>query len=133
MFEVLDTIDRAPALSPAKAGEILKITMEPVPQESTEALYIFRGHGGLWKDAELRLPRGGDGSRFILVLAPLAPLSMNEVTAHFGKEFSFDQPNPSAGAEGLFGYVYTRGTGELRFSFPSLQDYAAKTILFAHM
>lgn len=133
MFEQLDEIDTSPALSPAKAGELLKITLEPVPAESNEYLHIFRGHGGLWKEAELRLPRGGDGSKFVLVLQLASPLSMKEVTAHYGETFAMESPNPSAGAQGMVGYSYSRALGTLRFSFPSFQEYAATTILFDRM
>jgi hypothetical protein len=133
MFEQLDEIDKAPALSPAKAGELLKITLEPVPAESNEHLYIFRGHGGLWKEAELRLPRGGDGSKFVLVLELAKPLPMNDVITHYGNAFAMEAPNPSAGAQSKVGYSYTRALGTLRFSFPSFQEYTATTILFDRM
>jgi hypothetical protein len=133
MFEILDEIDKSPALSPAKAGELLKITLEQVPAESNEYLYIFRGHGGPWKEAELRLPRGGDGRRFVLVLELATPVSMKEVTAHYGDTFAMESPNPSAGAHAMVGYSYDRAVGKLRFSFPDFQEYAARTILFDRM
>jgi|GEM_PF-4435111 len=133
MLELFDKIDQAPALSPAKASEFLKVTLEPVPQESDEYVYIFRGHGGLWKKVELRLPPKGDGSRFVLVLVPVTPISMKDITAHFGQEFALDLPNPSAGDEATYGYSYDRKKGKLRFSFPNPQDYAASYILFDRM
>jgi hypothetical protein len=133
MFELLDEIDKAPALSPVKAGEILKIKLEPVPEESNEYLYIFRGHGGLWKQAELRLPRGGDGRRFVLVLEPAVPVPMKDVTVHYGDTFAMESPNPSAGAQATFGYSYDRSLGKLRFAFPSFQEFSATIILFDRM
>ncbi|MEO8870925.1 MAG: hypothetical protein ABI357_08840 [Granulicella sp.] len=133
MFEQLDQIDKSPTLSPAKAGELLKVTLEPVPAESNEYFYIFKGHGGPWKEVELRLPRGGDGSKFVLVLQLATPVSMKEVTAHFGDTYAMESPNPSAGAHATVGYSYTRPVGKLRFSFPSFEDYAARTILFDRM
>jgi hypothetical protein len=133
MFEQLDQIDKSPALSPAKAGELLKVTLEPVPAESNEYLYIFKGHGGFWKEAELRLPRGGDGTKFVLVLELATPVPMKEVTAHYGDTFAMESPNPSAGAHATVGYSYARPLGKLRFSFPSFEEYAARTILFDRM
>jgi hypothetical protein len=130
MFEQLDEIDKTLALSPAKAGELLKVSLQPVPEESNEYFYIFKGHGGLWKQAELRLPRGGDGSKFVLVLEPVMPIPMKEVTAHFGETFAMESPNPSAGTHGLVGYSYDRAIGKLRFSFPNFERYAAQVILF---
>jgi hypothetical protein len=133
MFEQLDEIDKSPALSPARAGEILKATLEPVPAESNEYLYIFRGHGGLWKEAELRLPRGGDGRRFVLVLEPVDPIPMKEVTAHYGDTFVMEAPNPSAGAQAMIGYSYERVIGKLRFAFPGFHEFSARIILFDRM
>ncbi len=137
MLELLDAIDKSPALSPAKAGELLKTPLEPVPEESTEYFHIFRGHGGPWKEAELRLPRGGDGRRFVLVLTPAKEVSMEvsikAVTDHYGKEFAVEPPNPAAGEQAMMAYIYKRATGTLRFSFTDLQQDTVRVILFDHL
>jgi hypothetical protein len=133
MIDVIDGIDKTAALSPGRAGELLKVALEPVPGESNEYLAIFRGHGGAWKKAELRLPRGGDGSRFVLLLEPVAPVSMKDVTAHFGEEHALDTPNPAAGDQGMLSFVYTRKIGRLWFSFPSFEKFTAHSIMFDRM
>jgi hypothetical protein len=130
MFAQLDEIDGLTAISPAKAEEILKIAFDPVPSLSNEHLYLFQGQGRLWRQAELRLPPGGDGRRFVLVLEPAAPLSMNEVMAHFGDVYAVEAPNPSAGAQAKVGYSYMRATGNLRFAFRSFEEFSAEVILF---
>ena len=133
MLELLDQIDKAKALSPGKAAELLGVKFDLVPTESNEYLAVFRGHGGVWKEAELRLPPTGNGGAFVLVLRPAEALPMKAVTDHFGEHHALDQPNPAAGDQGSFGYVYERAKGSLRFSFRSFQDYNATVILFDRM
>lgn len=133
MFTMLDEIDRAPNLSPARAGEFLKVTLQPEPDQTNEYLYVYKGHGGLWTDVELRLPRGGDGRRFVLVLEPNVSIPMSEIMSHYGDVLAFGSANPSAGKNGMFSYVYGRQVGKLTFSFPSFEEPFAKVILFDRM
>jgi hypothetical protein len=132
MFTMLDEIDRAQNLSPARAGEFLKVTLQLEPDQTNEYLYIYKGHRGLWTDVELRLPRGGDGRRFVLVLEPNVSIPMSEIKSHYDV-LAFGSPNPSAGKNGMFSYVYDRQVGKLTFSFPSFEEPFAKVILFDRM
>jgi hypothetical protein len=133
VIEILDEIDACRALSPAKAGEVLGLRFEPVLEESDRYTNVFRGHGGLWSQAELRLPPTGDGGAFVLVLIPKTPIPMKDVIARFGKEFSLDPANPSAGDKAMVAYSYDRKIGKLRFSFKDFDEYAARIILFDRM
>jgi hypothetical protein len=133
IFEMFDEIDETHNLSPTRASEILGIELKAVPQESNKELYIFRGYGGMWREAELRLPPKGDGSSFVLVLRPDLPVAILDVVAHFGKDFKLESPNPSAGDKATYGYSYARKDGRIRFSFRSFQDPNVTTILFDRM
>ena len=133
MIDVIDEIDKTAVLSPGKAGELLKVSLEAVPGESNQYLAVFRGQGGAWKKVELRLPRGGDGSRFVLLLEPVAPVPMKDVTARFGEEHALDTPNPAAGDRGMLSFVYTRKIGKLWFSFPSFETFTVHSIMFDRM
>jgi hypothetical protein len=133
VIEILDEIDACPALSPGKAGEVLGLRFEKVPEESDRYTTVFRGHGGLWNQAELRLPPNGDGSAFVLILEPKTPIPMKDITDRFGKEYSLDPANPSAGDKAMVAYSYDRKIGKLRFSFKNFEEFAARTILFDRM
>jgi hypothetical protein len=130
---MLDKIDKATGLSPAKAGEILNVTLQLEPVQTNQDFYIYKGRGGLWTDIELRLPREGDGHRFVLILEPNISIPMSEIMSHYGNVVALDSPNPSAGEKGLFSYVYDRHLGKLTFSFRSFEEPFAKIILVDRM
>ena len=132
-IEILQQIDTLDALSPAKAGEVLKVEFTPVPSESNQYLGIFRGDSSEWKDAELRFPPGGGGSRFVLVLSPVKPIPMQLVIAAFGKQSALIPPNPKAGAAGYVAYAYQRKAGRIVFSFKSFDDFNASRIMVDRM
>ena len=133
MFIMLDEIDKAPTLSAARAGELLNVTFHLEAVQTNECLYIYKGSGGLWTDAELRLPRGGDGHKFVLVLEPNVSIPMSEIMSHYGDIVAFGSSNPNAGKNGMFSYVYGRAVGKLTFSFRSFEEPFAKVILFDRM
>jgi hypothetical protein len=127
---MLDEIDKATGLSPARTGKILNVTLQLEPVQTNEDLYIYKGRSGVWTDVELRLPRGGDGHRFVLVLEPNVSIPMSEIMSHYGNVSAFGSPNPSAGEKGMFSYVYDRHVGKLTFSFRSFDEPFTKVILF---
>jgi hypothetical protein len=133
MLSILDKIDQTPGLSLASADEILKVTLQLEPAQNNEYLYIYKGHGSLWKDVELRLPRGGDGRRFVLVLEPNVSIPMSDVMSHYGDVLAFGTSNPSAQTKEVFHYVYDRKMGKLTFSFPTFEDPFVTGILFDRM
>jgi hypothetical protein len=133
MLSMLDKIDQTSGLSLTSADEILKVTLQLEAVQSNEYLYIYKGHGGLWKDVELRLPRGGDGRRFVLVLEPNVSIPMSDVMSHYGDVLAFGTSNPNARTKEVFHYVYDRKIGKLTFSFPTFEDPFITGILFDRM
>ncbi len=133
MFTMLDEIDKTPNLSLARAGELLNVKLQLEAVQTNEYLYIYKGCGGLWTNVELRLPRAGDGRRFVLVLEPNISIPMSKIKYHYGEVLAFGSSNPNAGKNGMFSYVYDRQVGTLTFSFRSFEEPFVKVILFDRM
>jgi hypothetical protein len=134
MFMALDALDRAHDLPISRASAILNIALHPASPQTNAFMTIYEGHGGLWKSAELRLPKNGDASRFVLVLEPATPIPMRHVMDHYGDLLALDPGNPNAGTQAMMGYTYNLRRGTIRFAFRDMTaNYAARTILFDRM
>jgi hypothetical protein len=100
-FELIDRLDKAPALTPEQVMEAMHIELRHDPEKSGPAFKAYTQPASAtspYKSVELRMPNGvGSSDQLLTVdLSGDSGVSRKDIIARYGQEFDSEVPSPQA-------------------------------------
>lgn len=123
LFTLTDQLVAARPLTREKVERLTGVELAPSHQGMNPfyALYESRGPRGYLKRVELREAKEGgtrQGGILILDLEPeAAQVVHSRISERYGKDFSYEPPQPNGPPKAPAYYLYKKAWGELRFGW----------------
>lgn len=137
-FVLIDRLIAARPLTQNKVEEITGVRLVPSPRGTNPFYALFVSHSprGFLRQVELREARKGAtrvGGIVILDLDPEAAGVQHEtVTARYGKDFTFEPPQPQGPPHPLAYFLYEKPWGELRFGWGLSHGWVETVVIDAN-